>query len=158
MSDVAAEIDAVLAEAKRYWDVQDYAGLKTLWDLDEKDPYYQPEETEELLIGWPAIEAYWANNLKIMEKISVLYGKARAKLITPDLAVAMFDLRWDAALKNREALGGDNRATALFRKKPEGWRFCHYVEAPLAPIMYIRKLYEKDIHPAFRERLAREGA
>jgi hypothetical protein len=157
MSDVGAEIDALLDQAKRYWDVQDYAGLKSLWDMDEKDPYYQPEEVEELLVGWPAIEAYWATNTKIMDKITVSYGKAKAKLIAPDLAVAMFDLRWDAALKGRAPLGGDNRSTAIFRRKPEGWRFCHYIEAPLAPILYIRKLYEKDVEPAFRERLAREG-
>lgn len=158
MSDVGAEIDALLAQAKKFWDVQDYPGLKSLWDLDEKDPYYQPEETEELLVGWPAIEAYWATNLKIMDKISVLYGKARAKMIAPDLCVAVFDLRWDALLKGRPPLGGDNRATAIFRRKKDGWRFCHYIEAPLAPIMYMRKLYERDVHPQFRERLAKEGS
>lgn len=157
MSDVSAEIDALLVQAKEYWHVQNYAGLKSLWDPDEKEPWYQPEETEELLVGWPAIEGYWANNLKVMSKITVSYGKARAKLIAPDLAVAVFDLRWDAALIGRAPLGGDNRTTAIFRKKKDGWRFCHYVEAPLAPIMYMRKLYEKDVAASFRDRLAKEG-
>ncbi len=31
----------------------------------------------------------------------------------------------------------------------EGWRFCRYAEAPLAPILYMRKLYENSVDPNF---------
>ena len=46
-------------------------------------------------------------------------------------------------------VGADNRAVALFRKLPEGWRICRYVEAPLAPILYMRKLYENSVEADF---------
>ena len=40
---------------------------------------------------------------------------------------------------------------AVFRKKPEGWMFIHYAEAPLAPLTYVEHLYRKDVMPNFEE-------
>ena len=46
-------------------------------------------------------------------------------------------------------VGGDLRVTAVFRKTPAGWRLFHYVEAPLAPIIYVRRLYQGQVDADF---------
>ena len=70
--------------------------------------------------------------------------------VSADLAWVSYQFHWDAVAEGYEKpVGADNRAVALFRKLPEGWRICRYAEAPLAPILYMRKLYENSVDADF---------
>jgi hypothetical protein len=51
-------------------------------------------------------------------------------------------MEWQAAIKPEvEKLGGYVRVVAVLRRSQAGWRFVSYVEAPLAPIVYLGELY-----------------
>jgi hypothetical protein len=47
--------------------------------------------------------------------------------------------------------GSDTRVSAVFRKKPEGWRYVCYTEAFQSPNIYMQKLYEKNISPEYED-------
>ena len=150
MTTITDEINAVLRLSEILWDTQDYVALRALWDESEAEPWYVAEEIDTPMVGWEAMQAYWDNNTKFQECIRVRYSNIRVKPIGPDLALAMFDLRFDLQpVGPRKPMGGDNRVTAVFRRRPDGWRYVHYMEAPLSPITYIRKLYEMNIAPEF---------
>ena len=72
------------------------------------------------------------------------------RIIASDLAFAIWDLHFEMKIKGRRPLGEDIRVTGIFRKKPEGWRYIHYAEAPMASMVYIQKLFEKDVQPEFK--------
>jgi len=149
------DIEAVLGQLTEHWNRMDFPAIRELWDSEETDPFYLPEESEELLASWDAIEAYWANTQATISRLSMRIWDVQAKLLAPDLAVAVYRMHWNGAVTGYPApLGGDNRVTAIFRQRGETWRFCHYVEAPLAPMLYLRRLYELDVDRAFLD----EGA
>ena len=45
--------------------------------------------------------------------------------------------------------GSDNRVSAIFRRKPDGWKYVVYAEAFQAPTVYLQKLIEKDVSPEY---------
>lgn len=144
------EIEAVLEQLARRWNRMELSAIRELWHPDETQPFYLPEESEELLDSWEAIEAYWANTKATISRLSMRTWDVQAKLLAPDLAVAVYRMHWNGDVTGYPApLGGDNRVTAAFRRHAETWRFCHYVEAPLAPMLYLRRLYELDVDQAF---------
>lgn len=150
MSSPAQEIESVLKSLTERWNALELQRIRDLWDPDEAEPYYLPEESENALIGWEAIEAYWRQTQATITRLSMRTWDVQAKVIAPDVAVALYQMHWNGEVEGYpKPLGGDNRVTALFRNKEDGWRFFHYVEAPLAPMIYFRRLYELDADPDF---------
>ena len=47
--------------------------------------------------------------------------------------------------------GSDNRVSAVFRRKSDGWKYVCYTEAFQAPNLYVQKLFEKDVSPDYQE-------
>ena len=78
-------------------------------------------------IGWPAILRYWGVDRSAAER---LYPKP---------------------------FGGPVRISMVLRRKPEGWRAIHYVEAPLASLIQLRRAHEDAVDPALHARLAAKG-
>ena len=68
-------------------------------------------------------------------------------VIGSDLSYAPIDFTKEGTntliLANANTYGGDTRVTATFRHVDGAWRFIHYVEAPLAPIAYFKRFYER---------------
>ena len=61
-------------------------------------------------------------------------------------AIITFDLRFDVKLNDRpKPIGGDNRGVVSLRKVDGNWKIYAWVEAPLAAITYMRKLYELNV-------------
>jgi hypothetical protein len=144
------EIETVLEQLTQRWNRMDFSAIRELWDPEESEPYYLPEESQQLLASWDAIEAYWANTKATISRLSMRIWDVQAKLLAPDLAVAVYRMHWNGEVTGYPApLGGDNRVTAIFRRSGETWRFCHYIEAPLAPLLYLKRLYELDVDRDF---------
>jgi hypothetical protein len=145
-ADVKAQIEALGS----YWNANDIQGIIDLWDTDDPYPVYQAEEEEALAASWPALRDYWSRTRALSEKMAVRYSAIGVKLFSSHDALAHWALHWDMKLAGRpKPMGGDNRAFALLRLKPEGWRFHAYIEGPLAPITYMRKLYEAQVSASF---------
>ena len=150
MGDLKAEIDSLLEELVERWNAMELLKIRELWDPNETQPYYIPEEAEQPLIGWEAIENYWQGTMDSISRLKMRVWDLQVKSLSADLAVAIYRLHWTADVKGfPKPVGGDNRVTAIFRHTDAGWRFCHYVEAPLAPITYMRQLYELNVDEEF---------
>ena len=143
----------MLRETEAIWDSQNTAALRDLWDTDDTDPYYLAGEQENWFIGWEQLNAYLAPaGRKVTEAIRVKFYDIHARLLTPDLAFAAYWMRTDMKVVFApKPFGSDNRVSAVFRRKPEGWRYLCYTEAFQAPTLYMQKLFEKDISPDYDE-------
>jgi hypothetical protein len=147
---IETETRALIARLEAQWNANDMDGMAALWDLEDPSPFYQAEEEEAWADDWPKLRDYWRRTQALNQRIAVRYGDLGVKPLGPDLAFAFWRLHWDIKLSNRpNALGGDNRVFAVVRRTPAGARLCCYVEGPLAPITYMRKLYEASVTPGF---------
>ena len=54
-----SEIIELIKETKRIWDTQNYSDLKSLWDTDDENPIYIPEERVDFPTDWKSLERYW---------------------------------------------------------------------------------------------------
>jgi hypothetical protein len=155
---VAAEIEALLRETEAAWDSQDTTRWRDLWDTDDAEPFYLAGEQENWFIGWDAVNAYLVPKpgaKAITEDIRVRFYDIHVRLLAPDLAFAGYWMRTDMKLTFQpKPFGSDNRVSAVFRRKPEGWRYVCYTEAFQTPSIYMQKLFEKDISPEYRAFLA----
>lgn len=134
------------------WNELDFPAVRALWHPSEQMPWYLPEEETDFLMGWDAIEAYWARTRSSIKRLTMRTWNVNAKPMADDLIVLLYEMHWNAEVEGYpKPCGGDNRVTALMRKGDEDlpWRFCHYVEAPLAPIMYLRRYYEECVDESF---------
>ena len=154
MSDIQQEIEQLFRNYEETWNSQEYARLKEYWDEDDPDPFYLAEEQDNWKFGWQEVERYWepTPGKSALESIWMRYRDIRAKQIAPDLAIVACWVRHDMKLRGpMKATGGDARVMAVFRKKPDGWRFIAYAEGPMSPVLFMHKLYEMNVSPGFEE-------
>ena len=144
------EILKLLSELEQAWRALDFARIRTLWDASV-DPIYFAEEAPEPLLDWPQLQGYWDFTGKAIEKMGMqILDEPKLRALAPDLVSAVYRMHWDAMIRgDAHPVGGDNRVCATFRRTPAGWRFAQYVESPLAPIAYMRLLYERATTPGF---------
>lgn len=135
------EIDALFAAYAKAWKTSAPEDLKPLWDACA-EPVYLAEEIEATLDVWAQVEAYWAGNACNHADVALAFSGGVVRDLAPDLVIAAYRMDWRIAFKDKPAMAGDNRVAAVLRRKPEGWRFTAWIEAPLAAITYMRKLYE----------------
>lgn len=154
MSDLKREIEALLRKTEEIWDTQEYGRLKELWDTDDPEPFYLAEEAGDWTVGWDALERYWSPvpGRRVVEAMRVRYSNLRVKPLAADLATAIYHLRFDMKIRGpMPAIGSEARVISTMRKKPDGWRYVCYAEAPLSPIKYVQRLYEKNVSPEFAD-------
>jgi hypothetical protein len=153
-ADITAEITALLRETEKRWDSQDTASLRELWDTDDTEPFYLAGEQDDWFVGWDELNAYLdpQGGPKITQAIRVRFYDVKARLLAPDLAFAGYWMRTDMKLVFQpRPFGSDNRVSAVFRRKPEGWRYLAYTEAFQAPNMYMNRLMEKDVADDYQD-------
>jgi hypothetical protein len=149
-------IDAVLQRTRDIWNSQEFARLKEVWDADDPEPWYVPEEIEAPFFSWPELEKYWNPNpgRKALKGFRWDYDNLRVKLLADDLALAIFDHFYEMQLNfgpQREPTAGFDRALTLFRKTPDGWRHILYAQCPLGPEAYVRAMRRGFVRPDFAE-------
>lgn len=152
---VTDEITAVLRETESIWDSQDTARLRDLWDSEDDQPFYLAGEQENWFIGWEQIHRYLAppsDAPKVTQGIRVRFYDIHVRSLSADLVFAAYWMRTEMKLVFAEKpFASDNRVSAVFRKKPEGWRYLCYAEAFQAPNIYFQKLAEKDVSADYQK-------
>ena len=144
MNILLQEIEKTIEAYRSCWARLDFSGLKQLWDATEGTPCYLPEEAPNALTGWAQIEEYWAGTRSVTRSIEIQTSSLQVQPLAPDLAAALFEMRWVGEFAGYASpIGGDTRVSAIFRRCNGDWKFIHYVEAPLAPIAYFRRFYER---------------
>jgi hypothetical protein len=140
--DITNDIELVLHDLCRKWTRLEHEHLIDLWDKDEAEPYALPQERTEPLIGWDALSGYYSTAKARLVRCSMRVWDIHAKLLSDDLAVALYQMHWNGEIKGFDHLFGiDSRVTATFRNRGAGWRICHYVEAPAAPMLHLQRYY-----------------
>jgi len=153
------ELTAFLDAYFDAWNVYDQARMRALWDTDEEGALYLAEECEPH-IGWDAINSYWGVDRTKAERL-LTWHDLHAVLASEDVAIAFFHCNWSTYLPgNRlypKPFGGPVRISMVLRRKEDGWKAIHYVEAPLASLIQIRKAHEDAVDPKLHARLAAKG-
>lgn len=153
--ELASEIELTLNQLRDCWNSLALDSIRELWVKENPEPLYLPEEAGDFLTSWAAIESYWQTTKNTVSKMRMRVWDLNARYLEPDLASAWYRMHWNATVAGyEEPVGGENRVSALLRRTPVGWRFCQYVEAPLAPMIYLRRLYALDVDADFDD----EGA
>ncbi len=152
------EIEALLMKTQEIWNSQDFGRLKDVWDADDPEPWYVPEEIKEPFYSWPEIERYWNPGRKVLDAFRWEFSNLKVKALGPDLCLAIFDHFYEIALgvgPPTPPTAGFDRCLALFRRKPEGWRHILYAQCPLGPDTYVRALRQRIVTPEFSEQTRR---
>jgi len=154
----SAAIEARLHGYADAWAENSAAALEGFWDVDDPSPFYLAEEIETPITDWPGLRAYWAGNERLHARISLRLSDIRLRALSEGLVQGVLRMDWDIAFLSgpSRAMGGDNRVAVLLRRDAQSWRLTSWVEAPLAPITYMRRLYEGRVTPGFAEAPARE--
>ena len=137
----AEALDALMRDYAAAWAENDAEALKRFWDR-ARAPVYLAEEIDAAFTEWAAVEAYWRNNEGQHLDVRLTFSQARYVDVGEGLVMGVHHMEWTIAFTDKPAMGGDNRVAALYRETGEGWRIAAWIEAPLAPITYMRKLYE----------------
>ena len=151
---LASEIGTVIDSLEAAWKAHDFAAIKDLWDTADPQPIYIAEETERPFTTWPEIDRYWSHTAGILTRVSHRTANRIIKTASPDIAIVLYDMHWNAevapgGLFGGELLAGDNRVSVMLRRKPEGWRVFHYVEAPVAGMVQMRQAMRALVDPGF---------
>ena len=149
--DLVAEIEEVLQQTQDRWNSGERITLREMWDTEDAEPWYVPEEIVDPLTSWPELNAYWSPKTRGLEYFKWGFGNVRAKRLAPDICMALFEHFYELKINgdSQRPFGGFDRCLAVFRKKPEGWRHILYAQCPLGAETYVRALREQAIQPDF---------
>ena len=140
-------IEALIHQTAETWNTQDFRKVLELWDQDEEVPFYLAEEQDGWFVGWEPLRAYLAPPLPspVLEALREEMYDISVKLIADDLAIAVWYMHFEMKMRGRLPIGEEIRISAVFRKKPEGWRYIHWAESPMTPGAYLDRLRQKEV-------------
>ena len=152
MTELNAQIESTLHTLCSYWNALNQPQIPELWDGEEDTPFCLPQEMPQPIIGWDALNTYYTNAKERLVRCSMRTWDLNVKLVSEDLAVALYQMHWNGEIKGFNHLFGiDSRVTALFRKRHDQWLICHYVEAPAAPMLHLQKYYAQSVDTDFAD-------
>lgn len=160
MTDLSETITNVLTTYVDHWNEYDVDPMIAMWDEEEPEPIYIAEEREPL-IGWDAIKGYWQGADPETSDHLITFRDVIAREIAPGVAHAFWHMNWNAYFANemlyQKPIGGPVRVTALLRKKDGNWKFFHWIEAPLASLIQLKRAHEAAVDPKFIAKLKAKG-
>ena len=142
--DIKNEILDLIQETKRIWDTQNYSNLKSLWDAEDNNPLYIPEEKVDFPTDWNSLERYWnpVPGKKILDGIRNDYSNIKIKLISKEVAIILMDLNYDLKVINSQPLSGFDRIMCVVVKKNGDWKYSAYIEAPMNPMSQVYLMWK----------------
>jgi ketosteroid isomerase-like protein len=149
-AELTRELEAIVAEFTRAWNEKDFPALRALWDPDVAEPVYVPEEADRL-IGWDAVTRYWAEAERMIELVHVEPRDLVCQELGPELALAAFvmHVQWLQVTDQTPASNPEVRTSMILRRRDDGWKLVHYVEAPLGGLPLVLRLYQGHVTPEF---------
>ena len=141
---IKSEILELIQETKRIWDTQNYSDLKSLWNPEDNNPLYVPEEKVEFPTDWNSLERYWnpVPGKKILDGIRNDYSNIKIKLISKEVAIIIMDLNYDLKVINSQPLSGFDRIMCVVVKKNGDWKYSAYIEAPMNPMSQVYLMWK----------------
>jgi len=126
------EIDALLAAHDSCWAQLELRAVADFWDRAHPAPVYIGEEYAAPVIGWSELHRHWSRLAARVRSAQLRTSIVTLDLPGPELAVAVLLSQWRFGNVESDVVhDGESWVTALLRHTPEGWRFFHYMEAPI---------------------------
>ncbi len=146
-ADIERDVTQVILDTAKRWNSQDYATVLELWDPDEAYPTYLAEEQAQWFVGWDRLNDYLDPERPnpIIDAIREEMSQIQVKQIGPNLAIAIWEMRFHMKTVMGNAIGENVRVSAVLRNTDDGWRYIHWAESPQTAMVYIEGLYEKDV-------------
>ena len=144
---MAGDVTPIQHMAESFWQAwsdRDSAQLVSLWDMSDGGCSYLPAESPERLMGPAAVSNWFAATTTEFATIRMRPKAVHPRRLNADLGALFAEIDW-LLCRNEAAtpIGGSIRISAVVRGTDDGWRLCHYAEAPLAPIVELRRFYQK---------------
>jgi len=156
---VQTEVEAVIRQmSAMYTDLKGPQPIE-LFDRSEPAPQYLAEEQADWMIGWDKLEWYFNTPQRkaAVQAMDMNPSNIRVRSLTPDLALATWDIFAEMKFRWSPVMGEKLRANAILRKTAEGWRFIYYAEAPKSTLAYVQDMYENMATPEFKQRFDTSG-
>lgn len=147
VSAVAKNVDpaitAVFSTLESVWRTKAFTRMRGLWLTNLGAPLYVAEENPTIVTSWDAFDAYFAQTSAALREISSAYRIVAVLPGAPGQQIVAFELDWSAAIGPSDPpVAGSVRGQAILEREADEWKLRSYVEAPLAPIVYIGELYK----------------
>lgn len=140
---IDARMQKLFTDMEAVWASRDFKKMRGFWVKDLAAPMYLPEEKKDFITTWAGFDAYFANAAAGSRGGIVTYQPLFSMPIADKQHMVAFELEWTTHLKNEDApIGGSVRGVAVVQDDGTEWKLKSYIEAPLAPIMYMRDLYK----------------
>lgn len=140
---VEPAIAAFFTTLEGVWRTKDFSRMRKLWLTDLPAPLYVAEENPTIVTSWEAFDAYFVQTSSALRQISSSYRIVAVLPGAPGQQIVAFELDWSAAIGPVDPpVAGSVRGQALLEREGNAWKLRSYVEAPLAPIVYIGELYK----------------
>jgi hypothetical protein len=160
MSTLQEEIQSVLDTYVAHWNDYDADAMIAMWDRDEPEPIYVAEEIDPLR-GWDTLEAYWRAPDPATTEHLITTRDLTAREIAPGVVHAFWQMGWNVYFSTErmyaKPIGGEVRTTALLRKTPDGWKFFHWIESPLASLIQLKRAHEQAVDTRLLDKLRAKG-
>ncbi len=150
---VEAGVIATIEETENRWNSQDFATILELWDEDEPVPTYIAEEQAQWFVGWDRLRAYLdpPRPNPAIEALRLDYYDIQVKQIAPDLAIGWWYLHFEMKVIASKPIGEEVRASGVFRKKGDQWKWIHYAESPKTAAVFLEDLMETQVRDDWDE-------
>ena len=140
---VDAHIHKLFTELEVVWRSREYSKMRSFWVKSLEAPLYLPEERKDFITSWAQFDEYFVGNAKAMRDIIVTYQPLTVMPLSQSQKIVAFALEWTTQIVNEtKPIGGSVRGVAVIENEAGTWKLLSYIESPLAPIMYMRELYE----------------
>lgn len=151
--EVDAGVRATLMATQEGWNSQDFATILDLWDEDQEFPTYIAEEQGQWFVGWDRLRGYLdpPRPNPAIEAMRLFYYDIQVKQIAPDMAIAIWYLHFEMKAIASNPIGEEVRASGVFRKKDDGWKWIHYAESPKAAPVFLEDLLETQVRDDWDE-------
>jgi hypothetical protein len=151
--EVKAGVIATLMETEKRWNSQDFRTILELWDEEQEFPTYIAEEQAQWFVGWERLREYLdpARPNPAIEALRLNYYDIQVKQIAPDLAIAIWYLHFEMKIIASKPIGEEVRASGVFRKTDDGWKWIHYAESPKTAAVFLQDLMETQVRDDWDE-------
>ena len=126
---------------ERHYGTKDFAAVRALWLPGLPAPFYIAEEHHTVMDSWQKVEDYWRLTGAALSHLRARFQPMHSVALNDTQQLVNFELTWLASIGTEQPVAGTLRAAAICERTAAGWRIRAWIEAPLAPIVYMRELY-----------------
>ncbi len=137
------QILQVFKDLEAIWLSRDFSKMRGHWLKALPAPLYLAEEKATFFTTWEEFDAYFKAINVGSKGGAVFYKPLHSTAMGQGQEMVAFELEWNTQINGEPVpIGGSVRGIAQFEYDGSAWKLKAYIEAPLAPIIYMRELYK----------------